>query len=215
MSTKPLFDTKRMNYETPRGGITLGGYVARRLHKTFLLVPAVEMIRVDSAQALAQIGLYAIAGSTSFGPAMYQPESNRRGQMIETRDPETNAEVCVTYEGANTFSFDIEMPHVGRLWGVEQITGTTVGLHGLGMPAPSTFDFESADGSYTAKLKGIITSELKPGLGRWSVRGHGELNLQDNQGNSGTLKLNRNGCVRIEIRTRDEKRVARIEQLVA
>jgi hypothetical protein len=31
-----------MEYETPREGITIGGYVARRLHKTVLLKTVAE-----------------------------------------------------------------------------------------------------------------------------------------------------------------------------
>lgn len=215
MTIEPLFTTKRMEYETPRGGISLGGYVARRLHKTILLAPVAEWIQQDSAQALAQIGLYAIAGSTSFGPAMYQPDGNRPGDVVETRDPETNARVRVEYEGDVTFSYRVELDGLGALWGREQILGTTVGLRGLGMPAPSTFEFASADGSYTAALKGMITSELAPGIGRWRVRGYGELQLKDNQGNQGTLKLDRAGNVEIVITTVNGKRIERREKLVA
>ena len=158
--TAPLFSKTRMQYETPREGITIGGYVARRLHKTVLLKPVPDFLKDDSARALAQIALYAAAASTSFGPAMYQPDSDPEGAAFETRDPETNARVVVTYQGNLRFSYRVELDGVGTLSGVETITGTTVGLRGLGMPAPTTFKFAAAEGNYHANIMGIITSEL-------------------------------------------------------
>ena len=77
--TTPLFSKTRMQYEMPREGITIGGYVARRLHKTSLLKPVPDFLKDDSARALAQIALYAAAASTSFGPAVYQPDSRWHG----------------------------------------------------------------------------------------------------------------------------------------
>lgn len=213
-TTLALFSPQRMEYETPRGGITIGEYIARRLHKTQLLEPVADLIRQDTAQALAQIALYAIAGSTSFGNAMYQPEGNPRGQVIDTTDPVTGAGVRVICQGDTTFKYEVVLNGVGMLSGQERITGTTVGLRGLGMPAPSTFEFASADGKYTANLQGIITSELAPGLGRWRIRGYGELNLRDSAGNRGTLSLDRSGAVEIEITGPDARRMVRRERLV-
>ena len=212
-TTLPLFDTRRMEYETPRGGISIGEYVARRLHKTELLEPVALLLENDTASALAQIALYAMAGSTSFGPAMYQPDSNARGLVIETTDPMTGARVRVTCSGYNTFDYAIVYNGVGKITGQEQITGTTVGLRGLGMPAPSTFEFESADGTYKAMLQGIITSELVPGLRSWRIRGYGKLSLRDSAGNHGTLTLERSGQVEIEISTRNGKNLKRRAQL--
>ena len=214
MQTAALYNTQRMEYETPRGGITIGEYIARRLHKTELLQAVAEYAKKDTAQALAQIALYAIAGSTSFGNAMYQPASNVRGQVIETTDSSTGARVRVICHGYTTFEYEIVLNNVGILTGEEHITGTTVGLRGLGMPAPSTFEFESADGKYQATLQGIITSELAPGIGRWRIRGYGKLNLRDNAGNQGTLTLDRSGAVEIEIVTADARRLVRRERLV-
>ena len=213
-TTAALYSTQRMEYETPRGGITIGEYIARRLHKTQLLEPVGELIQQDPAHALAQIALYAIAGSTSFGNAMYQPDGNARGQMIDTTDPATGARVRVLCQGYTTFEYDVVLDGVGMLSGEEQITGTTVGLRGLGMPAPSLFEFESVDGKYTATLQGVITSELAPGIGRWRIRGYGKLNLRDSAGNQGVLTLDRSGVVEIEITTPEARRVVRRERLV-
>ena len=66
-------------------------------------------------------------------------------------------------------------------------------LFGLGLPAPSRFEFESADGSYSARLSGLIVSELLPGFLRQSrIRAHGSMQLEDNMDNRGTLVLRRN-----------------------
>jgi hypothetical protein len=212
--TAPLFSKTRMQYETPREGITIGGYVARRLHKTALLKPVPELLKTDSARALVQIALYAAAASTSFGPAMYQPDSDPVGAVIETRDPETDARVTVTCEGDLRFSSHVQMDSVGALSGEETITGTTVGLRGLGMPAPTTFKFMSADGNYSADIIGIITSELSPGFGNWKIRGFGALDLSDSAGNRGRLSLDRSGLVFISISTRDGQTVELKEKLV-
>jgi len=212
--TAPLFSKTRMQYETPREGITIGGYVARRLHKTALLKPVPELLKNDSARALAQIALYAAAASTSFGPAMYQPDSDPVGAVIETRDPETDARVTVTCEGDLRFSSHVEMDGVGALSGEETITGTTVGLRGLGMPAPTTFAFTAEQGDYRADIIGIVTSELAPGFGSWKIRGFGALDLSDSAGNRGRLSLNRSGLVFISIATRDGRSIELKEKLV-
>jgi hypothetical protein len=210
----PLFSKTRMQYETPREGITIGGYVARRLHKTALLKSIPGLLCDDSARALAQIALYVAAASTSFGPAMYQPDSDAVGTVIETRDPETNARVVVTCEGNLRFSYRVEMDGVGVLSGEETITGTTVGLRGLGMPAPTTFAFAAEQGNYRADMMGIITSELAPGLGSWQIRGFGSLDLSDNAGNRGKLTLDRSGLVVVSLTAHDGKEVTLKERLV-
>ena len=212
--TAPLFSKTRMQYETPREGITIGGYVARRLHKTALLKPVPEILKNDSACALAQIALYAAAASTSFGPAIYQPDSDPLGTVIETRDPETDARVTVTCEGDLRFSYRVEVDGVGALSGEETITGTTVGLRGLGMPAPTTFAFTSKQGDYRADIIGIITSELAPGFSSWKIRGLGALDLSDSAGNRGRLSLDRSGLVCISISTYDGRNIELKEKLV-
>lgn len=209
-----LFKTNRMDYETPRGGITIGGYVARRLHKTILLKPLPELLADDSARALAQIGLYAAAASTSFGPARYQPGSDAVGSVIGLRDPETNALVTVTVGANLRFDYRVEMDGVGRLSGAESIAGTTMGLRGLGMPAPTTFAFESATGNYHAKVVGLMTGELVPGFGMWKIRGQGSFDLSDDSGNRGNLTLERSGQIAVSINASDGRVVDWKEGLV-
>ncbi|HUM27002.1 MAG TPA: hypothetical protein PKN81_12285, partial [Anaerolineales bacterium] len=76
--------------------------------------------------------------------------------------------------------------------------GTTVGLRGLGMPAPSKFTFTS--GGYTAELSGVLTSELALSLiGRTRIRAYGFLNFKDNAGNTGKLNLDRSRKIKIDI----------------
>jgi hypothetical protein len=90
------------------------------------------------------------------------------------------------------------MPNGDTFIGSEEITGTTVGLRGLGMPAPSRFTFTS--GEYTAELSGIITSELALSLiGNTRIRAYGSLNFEDNAGNSGRLELMRSGNMHLTI----------------
>jgi hypothetical protein len=211
---RALFSERQMHYETPSGGTTIGGYVARRLHKTILLRDVPSLIPAQPTEALAQLGLFAAAGSTSFGPALYRPDSDRRGDIIQTADPETGARISVTYRGGLSYSYRIEMDGVGVLSGEETINGTTVGLHGLAMPAPSVFDFTYADGSYTAHLAGTITSELAPRIGTWRIRGYGQLILKDNQGNRGKLVLDRSGEVSIMIVAPNGDKFERTERLV-
>jgi hypothetical protein len=106
------------------------------------------------------------------------------------------------------------MDGIGTLSGVETITGTTVGLRGLGMPAPTTFKFTSADGRYFADIMGIITSELAPGFGNWKIRGFGALDLSDSAGNRGRLSLDRSGLVFVSVATRDGRNVELRENLI-
>lgn len=202
----PLTGSRRMHYETPPQGISLTGYIARRMHKTRLLAGLSAAIHTDAAGALARFGAYAAAAGTSFGPAMYQPRFDGPGSSVVESDPETGAVVTVQQLARSphySFSVEVQLPDGGQVKGEEQILGTTVGLRGLGMPAPSTFVYTSADGSYQASAAGTIHSELVPGLGRWRVRGHADLQLQDNQGNRGELVLDRKGQIRIEVRSDD------------
>lgn len=213
-AAKPLFSSQRMEYETPREGITISGYVARRLHKTVLLKPVANLLKQDSARALAQIAIYAAAASTSFGPAMYQPNSDPVGTVIDTTDPETNARVTVKYEGNLRFSYRVEMENIGVLEGAEIIKGTTVGLRGLGMPAPTTFKFSAEQGEYHADMAGLITSELGPGLRRWNIRGYGSLDASDNLGNRCNLSLDRSGMIVVSISSVDGRSLVIKERLV-
>jgi len=200
----PLTGLDRMHYETPPGGITITGYIVRRMHKTSLVEGIETQVKNDTRKALAQFGTYAIASATSWGPALYQPQFDGPGTAITETDPETGAVVTVTQLPRNphyTFTYRVQLPDGGQITGREEITGTTIGLRGLGMPAPSRFEFTSVDGTYKARATGVIHSELAPRIGRWNIRGYGELVLEDNQGNHGKLHLNRKGEVSIEIQT--------------
>lgn len=200
-------DTTR--YELPSAGITLLGYVVRRMHKTDLLtsVPAL-LAEKKSEDALAQVAIYAVTSSTSFGRAYYQPQFNSAGSEISEADPATGA--MVTAELVSTsphygITYTVTMPNKDIFSGSEEITGTTVGLRGLGMPAPSKFNFKS--GRYTVELTGILTSELALSfIGRTRIRAYGFLNFFDNQNNKGKLTIDRNRNINLEINSKKVER---------
>jgi len=189
-------------YELPPGGITLLGYIVRRMHKTEWLVHIPDLIAADnSEEALACVAMYAVRSATSFGPAFYQPRFNSPGDEVSEPDPETGALVRATLESSSPtykISYSARMADGSLFTGSEEITGTIIGLRGLGMPAPSKFHFQS--GSYSADLTGILTSELAFSLiNRTRIRAHGFLNFTDNAGNTGTLNIDRNNKVRLGI----------------
>jgi len=189
-------------YELPPGGITLLGYIVRRMHKTEWLVHIPDLIAADnSEEALACVAMYAVRSATSFGPAFYQPRFNSPGDEVSEPDPETGALVRATLESSSPtykISYSARMADGSLFTGSEEITGTIIGLRGLGMPAPSKFHFQS--GSYSADLTGILTSELAFSLiNRTRIRTHGFLNFTDNAGNTGTLNIDRNNKVRLGI----------------
>lgn len=189
-------------YELPPEGITLLGYVVRRMHKTALLdgIPAL-LAENKTGEALARVAHYAAASSTSFGRAYYQPRFNNVGDQVTEADPATRAIVTAKLESASPhyhITYTAAMPNGDIFSGSEQITGATVGLRGLGMPAPSKFNFKS--GAYTAELSGLLTSELALSLiGRTRIRAYGFLNFNDNAGNAGKLTLDRNNKIALQI----------------
>jgi hypothetical protein len=193
---------KATRYELPPEGTSLLGYIVRRMHKTSWLAPIPELLtQGQSAKALEQVAMYAAAASTSYGRAYYQPNFNATGDTVSEPDPETGAIVTARLDSRSPhyhISYQVSMPNGDSFTGSEEITGTTIGLRGLGMPAPSKFTFTS--GEYRAELTGIITSELALSLvGRTRIRAYGFLNLKDNLGNTGKLNLTRNGQVTLEI----------------
>lgn len=196
---------KNTRYELPPEGNTLLGYIVRRMHKTEWLTSVPEMLsRGKSAEALQLIALYTAASSTYYGPAYYQPNFNAAGEFVTELDPVTGAEVTARLDSRSPhyhISYDVSMPSGDTFRGSEEITDTTVGLRGLGMPAPSRFTFTSSD--YSAELSGIITSELALSLiGNTRIRAYGSLNFEDNAGNSGSLELKRLGDVNLLINGR-------------
>ena len=189
-------------YELPPAGITLLGYVVRRMHKTQLLLPVSTLLAENkSKEALTQVAMYAVTSSTSFGRAYYQPQFNSVGAEISEADPNTGAIVTAKLVSTSPhyfITYTAAMPNGDLFSGSEEITGTTVGLRGLGMPAPSKFNFTSCE--YTVELTGLLTSELALSLiGRTRIRAYGFLNFQDNQNNTGKLILNRNNKIDLEI----------------
>lgn len=189
-------------YELPPAGISLLGYVVRRMHKTQYLMTIPTLIAENkSSDALAQVAMYAVTSSTSFGRAYYQPQFNSAGAEIAEADPVTGALVTAKLVSTSPhylITFTVAMPNGDVFSGSEEITGTTVGLRGLGMPAPSKFNFKS--GNYTAELTGILTSELALSLiGRTRIRAYGFLNFNDNANNTGKLTIDRNNKIDLEI----------------
>jgi hypothetical protein len=189
-------------YELPTTGITLLGYVVRRMHKTQWLATVPELISAGkTAEALSKVAMYAVTSSTSFGRAHYQPQFNSVGAEVSEADPTTGAQVRAKLESSSPtylISYTATMPNGDVFSGHEEITGTTVGLRGLGMPAPSKFNFKS--GNYTAELTGILTSELALSLiGRTRIRAYGFLNFNDNAGNTGKLAIDRSNNIKLEI----------------
>lgn len=193
-------------YELPPSGITLLGYVVRRMHKTQWLtsIPAL-LAENKSSEALAKVAMYAVTSSTSFGPAYYQPQFNSKGEEVSEADPQTGAVVTAKLISTSPhylISYTAAMPNGDVFSGSEEITGTTVGLRGLGMPAPSKFNFKSGD--YTAELTGLLTSELALSLiGRTRIRAYGFLNFNDNANNSGKLSIDRNQKIKLEINNKE------------
>lgn len=196
-------------YELPPAGITLLGYVVRRMHKTRWLMSIPELIAAGKTeQALANIAMYAVTSSTSFGRAYYQPQFNSTGAEISEPDPLTGANVTAKLISTSPhylITYTATMPNGDIFSGSEEITGTTVGLRGLGMPAPSKFNFTS--GAYTAELTGVLTSELALSLiGRTRIRAYGFLNFSDNTGNTGKLDIDRNNSIKLKINGKNMER---------
>ncbi len=197
-----MSQTGSTRYELPPEGITLLGYVVRRMHKTEWLVHVPELIANGSTdEALACVALYAVRSSTSFGPAYYQPRFNQSGDVVSEPDPSTGAQVRAKLESSSPtykISYSATLADGTLFTGSEEIQGTTIGLRGLGMPAPSRFHFQS--GSYTADLAGTLTSELALSLiGSTRIRAYGSLNFHDSAGNAGRLELDRSSHVELTI----------------
>ncbi len=189
-------------YELPPEGITLLGYIVRRMHKTSWLTPIKDLLaQGKTADVLARIAMYAVAASTSYGPAYYQPRFNAVGERISLPDPDTGATVWAELKSASPtykISYAACLPNGDIFSGDEDITGTTVGLRGLGMPAPSKFHFRSD--AYEADLVGILTSELALSFLRGTrIRAYGFLNFNDNAGNAGKLTFDRAGKVTMQV----------------
>lgn len=193
-------DTTR--YELPESGISLLGYVVRRMHKTAWLVEIPRLVRDgDLPLALAHVGVYSLVAGTSYGKAHYQPTFNRSGDWIAESDPETGAELEARVLGTRptlAIRADVKMPDGATLTTSEEVLGTTVGLRGLGMPAPSIFAY-TCEG-WSASANGTITSELSLSVFSGTrVRGYGELALANSSGNRGVATIDRDQRLGVEV----------------
>ena len=182
------------HYELPAEGISLLGYVVRRMHKTRWLMPVRTMAASgQSPEALAHVAVYAMLSSTSYGRAGYQPAFNRAGDVESEADPATGASVtarAVALRPRIAIDYDAVLTGGETFSGSEEILGTTFGLRGLGMPAPSRFTFTAT--GYSASLDGTITSELTLAIfGGTRVRGYGSLAMLDGAGNRGEITIDR------------------------
>ncbi len=204
-----LIDITR--YELPPEGISLLGYIVRRLHKTEWLVKSAGFLTQNKTiAALESAAVYAVASAASFGNAYYQPRFNRAGEIVSEKDPITGAKVTAKLVSTSPnyqITYSVDMPSGDTFHGSETILGTTVGLRGLGMPAPSKFTFKSGD--YEATFTGTITSELAVSLfGNTKIRAYGSLNFEDSAGNKGHLSLNRKGYVTMQVNDQSPVSVA-------
>jgi len=191
-----------LRYELPADGTTLLGYIIRRMHKTKWLLPVKDFLATgQTSQALAHIAMYAMTASTSFGRAFYQPRFNQQGDEVSEPDPDTGALVNARLNSVDPhylISYVVKMADGGVFEGNEEITGTKIGLQGLGMPAPSRFGY--AIDHYSASLTGLLTSELALSLvGRTRIRAYGYLNIADNVENKGKISIERQGRINLEI----------------
>lgn len=189
-------------YELPEGGISLLGYVVRRMHKTAWLTDIPNLVRSDDlGLALAHVGVYALVAATSYGRAYYQPWFDREGDRVTEPDPETGALVQAQVLATRprlALRADVAMPDGATVSTSEEVLGTTVGLRGLGMPAPSIFSY-IGDG-WSASADGTITSELALSLlGGTRIRGYGELALRDSAGNRGTASIDRDRRLVVDV----------------
>ncbi len=196
----------RATYETH--GTSLVRYLARRTAKTRLLLELRDLLPGDGrpgdpGRALAVFGVYCAAAAASFGHGYRQPSFDPSGTEIEERDLETGARVVARLDGRGPgsslrLSVAADLEGIGRFEGREEILGTTVGLRGLGMPAPSRFAFTTVDplAPWSATAVGTVTAELAPSLRGTLVRGHGTLDLADDRGHRGTVTLSRDGSIR-------------------
>lgn len=204
----------RADYETD--GTTFLQYLARRAAKTVILEPLQQLLAVKRpggpipAAALVCFAYYAVAASTSYGRGYRQPTFSSHRSATE-QDRETSAVITATSIGARgdlAAEITAEVAGIGRFVGKERILGTTVGLRGLGMAAPSQFSFETAQGrgatllAWRGEARGTVTTELAPSFRGTTVRAYGSLALSDDAGSTGTATLNRLGEVSITVTDR-------------
>lgn len=192
-------------------GTSLVRYLVRRTAKTRVLLELADCLTSEGRplrpdHALAVFGVFCTAAAASFGRGYRQPSFDAPGTEIVEEDRETSARISARLDGRGPgsrlrLSVRAELVGIGTFEGHEEITGTTVGVHGLGMPAPSVFTFHTTPPlePWSARAVGTITTELTLGLSGTRVRGHGRLELSDDGGNRGIAELARNGRVDVRI----------------
>ena len=203
---------KRAAYETY--GTSFLQYLARRAAKSRVLLPLRDLLAVkrrggpEYAGALTCFAYYAVAASTTYGKGYRQPEFTQ-ARRVEERDRQTGALITARSAGDGrsiAAEVDLSLPEIGQFRGSERILGTTVGLRGLGMAAPSTFSFAIDESGHRAGLaawwgegRGTITTELAPSLRGTTIRAYGELALTGSDGSRGRATLNRDGRLEVEV----------------
>jgi len=203
----------RAPYETD--GTSFLQYLARRAAKSRILIPLATLLRSDRAGgpefagALACFAYYCVAASTTYGSGYQQPNFTGE-QIVEERDLETGVIVSATNTGGRreiAAKIRTVVPKIGVYEASERILGTTVGIRGLGMPAPSTFAFDvDATGlraglaAWRGTARGTVTTELAPSLRGSRIRAYGSLDLHGSDGSRGRAEITREGLVRVEIR---------------
>jgi len=202
----------RAPYETH--DTTVLQYLARRAAKCRVLAPLETLLDEhraggpEYAGALAWFAYYVAAASTSYGSGYRQPRFADE-QVVEECDRESGAQITVTNTGSRqSISAKVHavLPKLGSYESSERILGTTVGIRGLGMPAPSTFSLE-VDGSgraaglvaWRGTARGTITAELAPTLRGSRIRAYGSLDLHGSDGSHGRAEITREGLVRIQV----------------
>jgi hypothetical protein len=213
--SKPAFSPagdKRAAYETY--GTSFLQYLARRAAKSRILLPLRDLLAVkrrggpEYAGALTCFAYFAVAASTTYGKGYRQPEFTAE-RRVEERDRQTGALITARSAGDGrsiAAEVDLTLPDIGQFRGSERILGTTVGLRGLGMAAPSTFSFAIDESGHRAGLaawwgegRGTITTELAPSLRGTTIRAYGELALTGSDGSRGRATLDRDGRLTVEV----------------
>lgn len=203
----------RASYET--SGTTFLQYLARRAAKTRILMPLGNLLRGDRlggpefAGALACFAYYCVAASTTYGSGYQQPNFTDE-QNVEERDVETGVVLSATNTGGRreiAAKIRADVPKIGIYEASERVLGTTIGIRGLGMPAPSTFAFDVDAAGRRAGLaawrgtaRGTVTTELAPTLRGSRIRAYGSLDLHGSDGSRGRAEVTRDGQVRVEVR---------------
>ena len=195
-------------YELPPEGISLLGYVVRRMHKTELLGDVPRLLK-EGQMMLALFGVahYTAASSVTFGKLHYEPRRDRPGTVRTENDPHTGAKVTAVLESIlpdTCLSYDVALPSGALYHGRETNTDASISLRGWVHTVTCQFQFEYPDPAYTATISGNIVREIVPHLaGPWHIRAHGALELQDNQGHVGRLILRRDATVNVIVNSAD------------